>query len=457
MAFESLSEKLQNIFKSLRGKGKLSEADVKAALKEVRMALLEADVNFKVVKKFVADIQERAVGTEVLESLTPAQHVIKIVNEELIKLIGSETKEIILQPQGEITVIMMAGLQGAGKTTTAAKLAGKLKSKGNTPLLVACDVYRPAAVEQLKINGEKQNIPVFSMGNNLSPVDIAKAALEHAKKNHNNILILDTAGRLHIDEKMMDELADIKKNINVNQTLLVVDAMTGQDAVNVAESFNDKIELDGIIVTKLDGDTRGGAALSIKAVTGKPILYVGMGEKLSDLEVFHPDRMAGRILGMGDILSLIEKAEAEMDADKVKQISRKLQKAEFDFNDFLEQLQQIKKMGDLGGILNMLPGIGGMNLPAGGLQPDEKQFSRVEAIILSMTVKERTDPAVLNPSRKNRIAKGAGVNISEVNRIVKQFEQMKKMMKQFSGMTGGKRKGGGFGGLFGGGKFRFPI
>jgi len=455
MAFESLSEKLQNIFKALRGKGKLSEADVKFALKEVRMALLEADVNFKVVKKFISDIQERAVGAEVLESLTPAQQVIKIVNEELTKLIGSETKEIILQPQGEITVIMMAGLQGAGKTTTAAKLAGKLKSKGNTPLLAACDVYRPAAIEQLKVNGEKQGVPVFSMGSNASPVDIARAALESAKKNHSNILILDTAGRLHIDEAMMEELAAIKQSIKVHQTLLVVDAMTGQDAVNVAENFNNKIEIDGIIVTKLDGDTRGGAALSIKAVTGKPILYAGMGEKLSDLEMFHPDRMASRILGMGDILSLIEKAEADIDADKARELSKKLQKAEFDFNDFLEQLQQLKKMGGLSSIMSLLPGMG-TNLPSMDADIDEKQFSKVEAIILSMTLKERANPSLLNPSRKNRIASGAGVNISEVNRIVKQFEQMKKMMKQLPGMMGGKKRGG-LGGLFGGGRLRFPM
>lgn len=452
MAFESLTQKLQNVFKSLRGKGKLSEADVKAALKEVRMALLEADVNFKVVKKFIADIQERAVGTEVLESIGPANQVIKIVHEEMIKLMGSETKELEIKTGTESYVIMMAGLQGAGKTTTAAKLAGKIKSKGHSPLLVACDIYRPAAIEQLKVNGEKQGVPVFSMGNNISPVDISKAAMEFAGKNRHNVVIIDTAGRLHIDEEMMGELAAIKQNIHVDTTLLVVDAMTGQDAVNVAENFNQKVEIDGIIVTKLDGDTRGGAALSIKAVTGKPILYAGMGEKLSDLEVFHPDRMASRILGMGDILTLIEKAEKEMDAEKTKELSQKILKAEFDFNDFLAQMQQLKKMGGIGSVLGMLPGMG---LPTQSLNVDESQIQRTEAIILSMSAKERANPSILNPSRKNRIAKGAGVDISEVNRLVKQFDQMKKMVKRLPGMFGGKKKGG-MGNLFGG-KFKFPM
>ncbi|MDO4788237.1 MAG: signal recognition particle protein [Johnsonella sp.] len=455
MAFESLTQKLQNVFKSLRGKGKLSEADVKAALKEVRMALLEADVNFKVVKKFIADIQERAVGTEVLDSLGPANQVIKIVNEEMIKLMGSETKELEIKAGGRLHIIMMAGLQGAGKTTTAAKLAGKIKSKGHKPLLVACDVYRPAAIEQLKINGEKQGVEVFSMGSSISPVDIAKAAVEFADKNHHNVVIIDTAGRLHIDEAMMEELAAIKKNLAVDTTLLVVDAMTGQDAVNVAENFNQKIEIDGIIVTKLDGDTRGGAALSIKAVTGKPILYAGMGEKLSDLEIFHPDRMASRILGMGDILTLIEKAEMDMDAEKAKELTQKLRKAEFDFNDFLDQMQQLKKMGGIASILSMMPGMG---LPGAAMDIDDKHLNRVEAIVLSMSAQERANPSILNPSRKNRIAKGAGVDISEVNRIVKQFDQMKKMMKQMPGLMGKKKRGGGLGGLFGGGgKFKFPM
>ena len=454
MAFESLTDKLQNVFKNLRGKGRLSEADVKAALKEVKMALLEADVSFKVVKQFISSVQERAVGQDVLGSLSPAQRVIKIVNEELVKLMGSETTELELKPGSEITVIMMAGLQGAGKTTTAAKLAGKLKAKGRKPLLVACDVYRPAAIEQLKINGEKQGVPVFSMGNQHSPVDIARAAMEHARANSQNVVILDTAGRLHIDEEMMEELQAIKGAVTVDQTILVVDAMTGQDAVNVAGSFNEKVGLDGVILTKMDGDTRGGAALSVRQVTGCPILYVGMGEKLSDLEQFYPDRMASRILGMGDILSLIEKAEAEIDQEKAKELGQKLKKAEFDYNDFLEQMRQVKKMGGMSSILGMMPGMSQIK----DVDIDEKAMDRVEAIILSMTPKERSNPGILNLSRKQRIAKGAGVPLSEVNRIVKQFDQMKKMMKQLPGlMGGGKRKGfGGLGGLMGG-KLKMPF
>lgn len=450
MAFESLSDKLQNVFKNLRGKGRLTEADVKAALREVKMALLEADVSFKVVKQFINSVQERAVGEDVLGSLTPGQMVIKIVHEELIALMGSETTEIALKPGGEITVILTEGLQGAGKTTTAAKIAGKLKARGRKPLLAACDVYRPAAVEQLKINGGKQDVPVFSIEGSKSPVAIAKAAVEYAKENGFNVVILDTAGRLHIDEDMMRELQEIREAVRVDQSILVVDAMTGQDAVNVAESFQNKVGIDGVILTKLDGDTRGGAALSIKAVTGKPILYVGMGEKLSDLEQFYPDRMASRILGMGDILSLIEKAEQEVDEAKAREMGQKLRKAEFDFNDFLEQMRQIKKMGGMNSILGMMPGIPQMK---GDLDVDESAMDRVEAIILSMTKEERANPAILNPSRKQRIAKGAGVNISEVNRIVKQFDQMKKMMKQLPGMMGGrKRRGGmlgGLGGMFG--------
>lgn len=450
MAFESLSDKLQNVFKNLRGKGRLSEADVKAALKEVKMALLEADVSFKVVKQFIKSVQERAVGQDVLNSLTPGQMVIKIVNEELVSLMGSETTEIALKPSNEITVIMMAGLQGAGKTTTTAKIAGKLKSKGRRPLLAACDVYRPAAIKQLQVNGEKQGVPVFSMGEHHSPVNIAKAAIEHAKKEGMNVVILDTAGRLHIDEDMMNELVAIKDAVNVHQTILVVDAMTGQDAVNVATMFNEKIGIDGVILTKLDGDTRGGAALSIRSVTGKPILYIGMGEKLSDLEQFYPDRMASRILGMGDILSLIEKAELEVDEEKAKELSQKLRKAEFDFNDFLDQMQQVKKMGGMSSILGMMPGMSQIK----DADIDEKAMDRVEAIILSMTAKERANPAILNLSRKQRIAKGAGVDISEVNRIVKQFEQMKKMMKQLPGMMGGKKRGG-LGGMMG--KLKMPF
>lgn len=445
MAFENLSDKLQNIFKNLKGKGRLSEADVKTALKEVKMALLEADVNFKVVKNFIATIQERAVGQDVLNSLTPGQMVIKIVNEEMIRLLGDETVELKLKPANEITIIMMCGLQGAGKTTTAAKLAGKLKSKGRRPLLVACDVYRPAAIEQLQINGQKQGVEVFSMGDKHKPLNIAKAALEHAEKNNFNVVIIDTAGRLHIDEAMMTELQEIKENLPIYQTVLVVDAMTGQDAVNVAEMFNEKLSIDGVILTKLDGDTRGGAALSIRSVTGRPILYVGMGEKLSDLEQFYPDRMASRILGMGDILTLIDKAQADFDASKAKELEKKIKKAEFDFNDFLDQMQQVKKMGGLNDILSMLPGMGNK---LKDVEIDEKALGRTEAIIYSMTKQERSNPEIINLSRKKRIAAGAGVDISEVNALVKQFEQTRKMMKQFSGMMGkgGKR-----------GKFKLPF
>ena len=438
MAFDSLTEKLQNVFKNLRSKGRLTEDDVKAALKEVKMALLEADVNFKVVKKFVKDVQERAVGQDVMNGLNPGQMVIKIVNEELVNLMGSETTEIKLQPGSAITVIMMAGLQGAGKTTTTAKLAGKYKLKGKKPLLVACDVYRPAAIKQLQINGEKQGVEVFSMGDKNKPADIAKAALEHARKNGNNIVILDTAGRLHIDEDMMAELQEIKGTVDVHQTILVVDAMTGQDAVNVAGSFNDKIGIDGVIVTKLDGDTRGGAALSIKAVTGCPILYVGMGEKLSDLEQFYPDRMASRILGMGDVLTLIEKAGAELDEEKAQQMAEKMKKAQFDFEDYLESMNQMKKMGGLSSILSMMPGMNMAQMKGFDSEEGEKKMAQMEAIIYSMTVKERRNPEILNPSRKHRIAKGAGVDISEVNRMIKQFEQSKKMMKQLPNLMGGK-------------------
>lgn len=436
MAFESLSEKLQNVFKNLRSKGRLTEADVKAALKEVKMALLEADVNFKVVKQFISTVQERAVGQDVMTSLTPGQMVIKIVNEEMVSLMGSETKEISLKPANEVTVILMAGLQGAGKTTTTAKIAGKLKQKGRKPLLAACDVYRPAAIKQLQVNGEKQGIPVFSMGDKNDPVDIAKAAVEHARTHDFNVVILDTAGRLHIDETMMQELKNIKANVDVTQTILVVDAMTGQDAVNVAKTFNETVGVDGVILTKLDGDTRGGAALSIRAVTGKPILYVGMGEKLSDLEQFYPDRMASRILGMGDVLSLIEKAEASIDKDEARDLGRKLKKAEFGYDDFLKSMGQIKKMGNLTDILNMIPGMNSKALK--NVDIDDSQTKRIEAIILSMTPQERANPDLMNPSRKNRIARGAGVDVSEVNKLVKQFEQMRKMMKQFSGQLTGK-------------------
>ncbi len=454
MAFDSLTEKLQNVFKNLRSKGRLTEDDVKSALREVKMALLEADVNFKVVKKFIKSVQERAVGQDVMNGLNPGQMVIKIVNEELISLMGSETTEIKLQPGSQKTVIMMMGLQGAGKTTTTAKLAGKYKLKGKKPLLVACDVYRPAAIKQLQINGEKQGVEVFSMRENQKPANIAKAALEHAEKNGNNIIILDTAGRLHIDEEMMEELQEIKSTIEVHQSILVVDAMTGQDAVNVAENFNEKIGIDGVIVTKLDGDTRGGAALSIKAVTGCPILYVGMGEKLSDLEQFYPDRMASRILGMGDVLSLIEKAGEEIDEEQARKMTEKLKKSQFDFEDYLESMKQMRKMGGLGSIMNMLPGLGGMGGLGKGKMPDidaddaEQKMARVEAIIYSMTIKERQNPDIITPQRKRRIAAGAGVDISEVNKMMKQFEQMRKMMKSFPGMMGGKGKKG---------KFKMPF
>ena len=450
MAFDSLSEKLQDVFKGLRGKGRLSEEDVKVALKEVRLALLEADVNFKVVKNFVKSVEERAVGADVLNGLNPGQTVIKIVNEELTNLMGSETTEIAYRPGQEITVLMMCGLQGAGKTTTVAKLAGQMKKKAKRPLLVACDIYRPAAIEQLKINGEKQEVPVFSMGDKVKPKDIAKAAVEHAKKNNLNVVILDTAGRLHVDEEMMQELVDIKNTVDVAQTILVVDAMTGQDAVNVAGTFDEKIGIDGVILTKLDGDTRGGAALSIRAVTGKPILYCGMGEKLSDLEQFYPDRMASRILGMGDVLSLIEKAEAAIDEDKAKNLAKKMKKAEFDFNDYLDSMAQMKKMGGLSSIMGMMPGMG-MNLNKNQMAQlensvDDKKLAHIEAIILSMTPEERENPKIMNPSRKHRLAKGAGVDIAEVNRFIKQFEQSRKMMKQMSGMMKGKK-----------GRMRFPF
>lgn len=452
MAFESLTDKLQNVFKNLRSKGRLTEEDVRAALKEVKLALLEADVNFKVVKQFVKSVEERAIGSDVMNGLNPGQMVIKIVNEEMIALMGSETTEIQMQPGKSITTIMMCGLQGAGKTTTTAKIAGKLKLKGRKPLLVACDVYRPAAIKQLQLNGEKQQVDVFSMGENQNPVDIARAAIEHAKKNGHNVVILDTAGRLHIDEEMMTELQNIKSLVEVHQTLLVVDAMTGQDAVTVAKEFDDKIGIDGVVLSKMDGDTRGGAALSVKAVTGKPILYVGMGEKLSDLEQFYPDRMASRILGMGDVLSLIEKAQENISIDeaKEKEMAARMKKGKFDFEDYLESMKQMRNMGGIASILGMLPGMGKQ---LGDIESmiDEKQLARTEAIVLSMTPEERKNPKLLNLSRKSRIARGAGVDMATVNRFVKQFEQSQKMMKQMPGLMGGKRGRGGFGGR------RFPF
>ena len=442
MAFESLTEKLQNVFKNLRSKGRLTEADVKTALKEVKMALLEADVSFKVVKQFIKSVQEQAVGQDVMNGLNPGQMVIKIVNDELVKLMGSETTEIALRPASEVTIIMMAGLQGAGKTTTTAKIAGKLKAKGRKPLLAACDVYRPAAIKQLQVNGEKQGVEVFAMGDKNRPVDIAKAALVHAKTNGFNVLILDTAGRLHIDEEMMQELQDIKAAVPVDQTLLVVDAMTGQDAVNVSEMFNNKVGIDGVVLTKLDGDTRGGAALSIRAVTGRPILYVGMGEKLEDLQQFYPDRMTSRILGMGDVLSLIEKAEQTINEEDALRMTEKMKKAEFDFNDFLDQMDQMKKMGGLSNLLSMIPGVGNKMQ---GLDIDDGMMDKTAAIIYSMTKEERANPKIINASRKRRIAAGAGVPIAEVNRLCKQVQNQKQMMKQISGMFGGKGgKRGGF-------------
>ena len=445
MAFESLSERLSTIFQGLSGKGKLSEDDVNLALKEVRMALLEADVNFKLVKDFVAKVKEKAIGEEVFSSLSPAQTVIKIVKEELTAMMGEENTELKLRPQSEITVIMMVGLQGAGKTTTAAKLAGKFQKMHRKPLLVACDIYRPAAIEQLRVNAEKLSIPFFSLGNQIKPEEIAKRAYEEAKEKGYNLLILDTAGRLQIDDALMQELKRMKAAVPVDWTILTVDAMTGQEAVNVSQSFSEDIGVDGVILTKCDGDTRGGAALSIKAMTGQPILFLGMGEKLADLEPFYPDRMAGRILGMGDVLSLIEKAQSEIDEEKAKESVRKLSKGQFNYDDFMEQMNQLQKLGGIAGILKMLPG---MNKAMQGidLEDSEKKMKQVKCIIQSMTFKERANPKLMNPSRKKRIASGAGVDISEVNRLVKQFEEMQKMMKQFGG---GRGKHGN--GLFGGG------
>ena len=440
--FQGLTEKLANAFKRFRNKGKLTEADVKEGMREVKLALLEADVNFKVVKEFVKSVTERAVGSEVLESLLPAQQIIKIVNEELINLMGGESPKINISPKPP-TVVMMVGLQGAGKTTHAGKIANMYKHKGKTPLLVACDVYRPAAVEQLKIVGESVNIPVFSMGTKLSPVDIAKAGVEHAKKNGNDMVLIDTAGRLHIDEELMNELLKIKEVTSPDEILLVVDAMTGQDAVNVAKSFNDLLDISGVVLTKIDGDTRGGAALSVKYITGKPIKFIGTGEKLDAIELFHPDRMASRILGMGDVLSLIEKAEAAFDEKNAKELEKKMREQTFTLEDFLEQMRNLKKMGNLDQILGMVPG-----MKAGALkdaQIDERAMVRTEAIILSMTKKERVYPDTINGSRRKRIALGSGTSVEDVNKLLKQFEQMKKMMKQFSNIGRAGRRG--FGGL----------
>ena len=431
--FGGLTEKLTNAFKKFRNKGKLTEADVREGMREVKLALLEADVNFKVVKDFVKAVTERAVGAEVLESLLPAQQIIKIVNEELIRLMGGETPKINISPKPP-TVIMMVGLQGAGKTTHSAKIAAYYKKKGKNPLLVACDVYRPAAVDQLKIVGESVGVPVFSMGTKISPVEIAKAGVEHARKNGFDMVFIDTAGRLHIDEELMAELVNIKNSVNPMEILLTVDAMLGQDAVNVAKTFNDLLDITGVVLTKMDGDTRGGAALSVKYITGKPIKFVGTGEKLDALELFHPDRMASRILGMGDVLSLIEKAEEAYDKKNAEELERKMRDQTFTLEDFLEQLHQLKKMGNLDQLIGMIPGAGSLK----DVQVDEKQMKRIEAIILSMTKKERTYPDIINGSRRKRIAKGSGTTVEDVNKLLKQFDQMKKMMKQ---LTGGKRKG----------------
>jgi signal recognition particle subunit SRP54 len=436
MAFESLSGKLQDVFKQLRGKGKLTEKDVKAAMREVKLALLEADVNFKIVKDFVKTVNEKAVGGDVLDGLNPGQQVVKIVNDELINLMGSTQSKLTFSSKSP-TVYMMAGLQGAGKTTTTGKLAGQLRKQGRKPLLVACDVYRPAAVKQLQVVGSTYNIPVFEQGQG-NPVEIAKNSIDFAKKNGNDIVIIDTAGRLHIDEKLMDELLDIKTEVKPQEILLIIDAMTGQDAVNVAQSFNDKLGIDGVIITKMDGDTRGGAALSVRAVTGKPIKYVGMGEKMEDLEPFYPDRMASRILGMGDVLSLIEKAQQVYDEDQAKALEQKMRSMDFNLEDFLGQLRQIKKMGPIKDLLKMMPGIGG-KLDIDALNIDDNATKHIEAIIQSMTPQERRNPDILNGSRKKRIAAGCGRSIQEVNKLLKQFEDMRKMMKSINDMSKGKK------------------
>ncbi|SHJ95882.1 signal recognition particle protein [Paramaledivibacter caminithermalis] len=445
MIFEGLSEKLQGTFKKLKGKGKLSEKDVKSAMREVKLALLEADVSYKVVKDFIKKVTERAVGHEVLESLTPGQQVIKIVNEELTNLMGNTQSKIMFSSKPP-TIILLVGLQGAGKTTTGGKLGAQLKKLGKRPLLVACDVYRPAAIKQLHVVGEKLDIPVFSMGDKVSPVNIAKAGIEHGKKYGNDVVIIDTAGRLHIDERLMDELKDIKSEVRPHEIMLVVDAMTGQDAVNVADTFNSELGIDGIILTKLDGDTRGGAALSVRAVTGKPIKYIGMGEKLTDLEPFYPDRLASRILGMGDVLSLIEKAQASFDENKLKKLEKKIKTQDFNLEDFLDQLQQMKNMGPLNQILEMMPGVSNKHLK--NLNVDEKELVHIEAIIQSMTPEERKNPSIIKGSRRKRIAKGSGTSVQAVNKLLKQFEQTKKMMKQLSGMGKGLKKGG---------KFKLPF
>ena len=444
--FQGLQEKLSNALKKFRNKGKLTAADVKEGMREVKLALLEADVNFKVVKEFVKNATDRAIGSEVLESLLPAQQIVKIVNEELINLLGGETPKININPKPP-TVIMMVGLQGAGKTTHAGKIATMYKSKGKSPLLVACDIYRPAAVDQLKIVGENAGVPVFSMGTKKNPVEIARAGVEYAVKNSHDMVFIDTAGRLHIDEELMGELVKIKDAVKPDEILLVVDAMTGQDAVNVAQTFNEKLDITGVVMTKMDGDTRGGAALSVKYVTGKPIKFIGTGEKLDAVELFHPDRMASRILGMGDVLSLIEKAETAYDEKKAAELEKKLREASFTLEDFLDQMRQIRKMGNLEHLLSLIPGASSLK----DVSVDEKQLAKIEAIILSMTQKERDDPDIITGSRRKRIAAGSGCKVEDVNRLLKQFEQMRKMMKQFSGAG---KKGGMFRGF---GKMKVPF
>ncbi len=444
MAFENLSNKLQEVFKSLRGKGVLTEADVKAAMREVKIAMLEADVNFKIVKQFINKVSERAVGSEVMTSLTPGQQVIKIVNEELIELMGSTQSKLTFSSK-QPTVFMMVGLQGAGKTTTAGKLAGQLRKEGKKPLLVACDIYRPAAIKQLQVVGKNYDIPVFEMGDKVNPVEISKKAVEYARANKNDVVLIDTAGRLHINEELMDELKNIKSEVHPQEILLVVDAMTGQDAVTVAESFDGQLGVDGIILTKLDGDARGGAALSVRSVTQKPIKYIGMGEKMEDLQPFYPDRMASRILGMGDVLSMIEKVQANIDAEEAAKMEKKMRENDFTLEDFLSQMQQIKKMGPLKDLLGMIPGVS-QQINLDDVNIDPKAMAHIEAIIQSMTKEERNNPSILNGPRKKRIAEGSGRTIAEVNRLLKQFEEMKKMMKQMNALTKGKK-----------GKFKFPF
>ena len=448
MAFDGLGDKLQDIFKRMKGQGKISEKDLKAVMREVKVALLEADVNYKVVKQFVDNVNSRAVGEEVMESLTPGQQVVKIVHDELTQLLGGTQSKLTISPKPP-TVIMMVGLQGSGKTTTSGKLGRLLKKQGKRPLLTACDVYRPAAIKQLQVLGEQLDIPVFTLGDKISPVDIAKAAIEHAKSHGNDIVILDTAGRLHIDEVLMEELKNVKEVAQPTEILLVVDSMVGQDAVNVADSFNELLDITGVVLTKLDGDTRGGAALSIKTITGKPIKFAGMGEKLDALEPFHPDRMASRILGMGDVMTLIEKAQETVDQKKAEEMSKKLLKAEFTLEDYLDQMEQLQNMGNINSMLEMMPGMSKNKLK--DIQIDEKDMARTKAIILSMTPAERRNPKIINGSRRKRIAAGSGMKVQDVNRLLKQYEQSQALMKQFGGMASGKK------GKKGGGKFKLPF